>query len=697
MARKQKRRELDKQEAVKWAQRHTLATNHQQKLFDKFRDFFDVLYAVRSTKNVAPWRSKLYVPILAGKAWDFIAKLADIEPYFQAAIRDEWTVDEQNQPIYPPEVLDRAERISRKLSYDWKNPLERQSPRDKVFSTLVDTVATGTGLAKVSRCVTKKEYKAHEALGPSGMVDTENEIQMTVEEGHNTFEPVNIFNVRIAPFTQDLQAAPWIIIDGFSSLDELYQEGVYDEAQLAKIDADFRTDGDQMAQYNVARNRLMTSDDNVAVDDTVNLLKTHECYERNDEGEVVIQTYVENAGEDGGWLKIRELVDPYWHNLYPLQSFYIRRKPYSFWGESLFENNETLQYASNDLFNHYMDNLNLSLDGMVMMEENALVEDFVVAPGEMLIYRGEQPKQFKFNEPDPNQLSIVMQQIDKAVEAATVSQYASGNPNSAIDKTHGTATGVTRIMEAAEDKLGFMRSNFKSSMEGVGFMWLLNDQQFMDRPQEIPQQDANGKTAPMVVTPLDLQGVITITLDDDSLTPVSKEAKRQVMTQYIAQVQALAQSSLQQAMMMGTPEDILRLNYAALARDASMTYGQRFFSSYFLPATGAPLPAINKPKEIIDYKDAPEDVKRQMEQAAGFQPSNGTSPIQQKNDLVAQKQSVDAARLAHDATLGTMKLAHDATIGTMQLEHQKEMAAQTAKIAAKQPKQPVKGGQHAGK
>lgn len=650
---KQKRREELEKESLLWSQRWQTADSEQAKLFEKMKDYFDVMYAVRSYKNMAPWRSKIYIPILAGKAWDFIAKLADVEPRFVVTIRDEWELDETGKPVFPEEVNARAERISKKMDFDYKNAMQSQSPRDKIYSTLIDTVVAGSGFVEVTREVEEKNYKAHEATDENGNVNMDEELLQTITEGSNGIAPDSVFNWKFAPATNDVQSAPWIIHDGLETLDELKRCDEYDQEVLAQIDEDFQTDSDPTAQYSASRNRLLLTEDRVAADTSVKFLKTHKTWHRNEDGEVVIQKWVEGGTDstEGGWSRIQRLEDPFWHNKYNVQGFYIRRKPYSVWGESLFENNETLQYASNDVFNHYMDNLNLSLDGMIMMDENAYVEDFVVGPGEVLIYKNEQPKQFKFTEPNPGQLSMVMNTLNQGVEGATVSNYASGDTSSQSDKTQGTATGVSKIMEAAQDKLGFMKTNFKSSLEGVGYMWLLNDQQFMDRQAVIPTQTPDGMV-PSIVTPLDMQGIISLTIDDDSMTPVSKSGQREMNKEYRAEVQAMVNAATAQAQIMGTPEDMVRLDYRNLIRDVSFDYSKRSYAQYILP-NPAPKPAeapVDPPSKSLNYKDAPEDVKRQMEQEAGYQPSEEVSPQgikdSQNQTKIADQQAMDVHTVA---------------------------------------------------
>jgi hypothetical protein len=65
------------------------------------------------------------------------------------------------------------------------------------------------------------------------------------------------------------------------------------------------------------------------------------------------------------------------------------------------------------------------------------------------------------------------------------------------------------------------------------------------------------------------------------------------------------------------------------------------------------------PAESINYKDAPEDIKRQIEAQAGLQPSQMASPVQQQIDQKnAQQASQDA--------LATHKQAHDTTLAVDQ-------------------------------
>ena len=64
------------------------------------------------------------------------------------------------------------------------------------------------------------------------------------------------------------------------------------------------------------------------------------------------------------------------------------------------------------------------------------------------------------------------------------------------------------------------------------------------------------------------------------------------------------------------------------------------------------------PREDLNYKDAPEDIKRQMEQAAGYTPSQMISPVQQQADtkdkqLALQEQKQGSEMAMQEAQMGT--------------------------------------------
>lgn len=78
------------------------------------------------------------------------------------------------------------------------------------------------------------------------------------------------------------------------------------------------------------------------------------------------------------------------------------------------------------------------------------------------------------------------------------------------------------------------------------------------------------------------------------------------------------------------------------------------------------------PTETLNYKDAPEDIKRQIEEQAGMQPSVGTSPVQQEMDIkagTAQVSAIDAAHKHADIIAAQKVNASDAAVKVAALKH----------------------------
>ena len=105
------------------------------------------MYAVQSNENVAPWRAKIYVPIMASKAWDLIARLSSVLPYFRTRINDEVIVNMSGDMELPEEVRNRQKRLDAKLAHDYECGQD-EPMKLKVFDTMLDAVVAGTGFAK---------------------------------------------------------------------------------------------------------------------------------------------------------------------------------------------------------------------------------------------------------------------------------------------------------------------------------------------------------------------------------------------------------------------------------------------------------------------------------------------------------------------------------------------------------------------
>lgn len=570
-------------DSKKWSSRYDVAKTHQLPMFKRWAKWYDDMYAHVHNQQMAPWRSKVYMPIIASKVWDLISRFIQYRPGWDVKVRTlpVNTLSNEEFDAYMTEMSKRVEKVKMKLDYDYDNPLREESIPDELLGTMLDAAVTGQGVGRSYYCKKSTEYRNYVADGDS--VDFSKVSNKKAKEGYNDFQAINIFNFFISPNAKGLQKAPWVIVHDYIPVYELEKDPKYDQEKVKML----KTTGvtNEFAQYEAARNRLVTSQDTSSLDSTTKIAETFECWDK--ETNECVFYGLGQADKGSTWVELYREANVYWHKKYPFVPFYIRRKPYQFWGESLFENSETLQSAVNDIFNHFMDGHNMA-DGMLAIEEGSIVSPYVVEPGGEFHYRGEMPKQLRFPPPDAANMQTAMNLINGSIENATISQYASGIPNSSTDSTQGTATGVTRMMEAAAEKVGFMRSNFRRSWREVGQMWHSNTQQFMQTDVTF-EKKKNGEATYELLRPVDMIGIFGISIDDGSFEPVSKDEKRKNYLEFIQNLIAWQSTSVDQAERTGDPTDALRMNWNDIATRGAEHYGESL-SKFTLPTKVAETP-----------------------------------------------------------------------------------------------------------
>lgn len=594
-----------------WKERYDLAVSGQESMFEKFASWYDLMYAHINTSQYALWRSKVFIPIIPSKAWSMIAKFQSLQPGFEVSLYGDALNDENAQ--------ENAEKAQWKLEHDWDNPEFDDMMSDKLFSPLVDAVVTGTGIAKVPWCFGDSvRYEKH--TDETGEIDLTQDVKITNGHGYNDLIPHDIMATYIAPGAKNGYSAEWIILEDWVTFNQLERENeasggvLYDKDALAKA-KDMKSSTDRFASEKRSRTQIVSEEDTLTTDTTVSQIKRLECYEKSSGN---ISTIVVGDSGDGeeSFLELKCKANPYWHGKYPLVFFYVKRRPHTFWGQGVFEDTERLQSAFNDLFNHYMDNLNLSLDGMIMKQEGESYE-YVVEPGGEFLYKNNKPEQFKFPEPNATQFNTIMQFMESQVEDATVSQYATGTPNSATDKTAGTASGIMRLQEAAGDKIAFMRKNFGNALREIGRQWLSNNQQFLDRPFTLMGQE-NNLPAPVTIQPQDLQGQLVLRINDASMEPQSKDQQLAQFNAYADKMMQFAGASQAQAQATGGAAQPFYLDYTSLAQDFSLKLGRADFDKIIVTQED-----VVKKQEEMQQQVAQQDEQAFSQDAQSFGQLNG--------------------------------------------------------------------------
>lgn len=526
---------------TKWLSRYEIARKNQQSLFDDAKKNYEMLYAVIREEDYDPWRSKIFFPRLTAKIWQFIPKMVlDGGNGFRVKSRS------KDSDIEGADLHEEA------LDYQYNNPEFDEPMFKKLTEPLMDAAVTGKGFALIPWHAERRQVKqrmTEDVIDPETGETVEKVLRLGEEKviefisSYNDFQPVDRFSVFYSPAGKTLQKKHWFIIEDSKTPEELKVmvdengEEFYKNTEKLK---GLKSTIDEFAEHRHARENLLNETDPIRADDTVNNVRIFHCFERI--GNVI---YYEVVAPDND-ITIRPSAQlPYWHGKYPIQDFEIKPKPHSFEGESLFEVTGKLQRAVNSLFNHFFDSMNLSLDGMILAEENSLLSDYIVQPGGIIEYSGQKPEPWKMSEPNPNLLKIADDILSRAIDEVTVSPYAAGISNDVSDKTQGTATGILQLQKMAGEIMTYMRKCFKASIQGFGNMWLQNNQQFIDTTLYYDTVK-DGKREQLEINPAKLQGMYDLVVEDELEEVTSPEEDIQKITTLVNFMKDIQAQALQQ-------------------------------------------------------------------------------------------------------------------------------------------------------
>jgi hypothetical protein len=514
-----------------WQKRKRASAAAQQGLFDSFQRWYDNFYAVFQ-EDIAPWRSKVMDPKLASKALAVLAKVAltDPEPHLLPDSRYDFMKARNNEEL---------------LQWQMRNPEFDNPLFFSRYSALCDAAVTGTGIALLP-WTSKEKTIYRRKRDKDGLISMTEEEMIKKDIGYNDFVPWSIFRVFVEPGATSLHGARYVILQDFKTVEEIEEMseriGPFDSAGMDVLDElEDNEDGNQtnITQiYEQSRNRLLkylTGQTSTGI----RQIELWTCYDRQEN----TFTYLANKGEI--WLF--EHKNYYWHGKFPGVPFYIKPRALSFWGDGLFERTERLASANDSIINHFLDQLDISLNGVMMRDINTDIVVQDMRPGGEIAYDGIKPEMVEVPQPDAQSFSLARQVFSEAIDENTITGYESGQSSDSTDKTAGTARGVVAIQSAGSDILAFFQKTYGESCKQWFSMWLSNNQQFLDYDVAVRVLGENGKSFPKMLTPEDIvtQGTLNVDVEEDALRPRTKLAKQQATVAYVQEMMNMATVAMQ--------------------------------------------------------------------------------------------------------------------------------------------------------
>ena len=588
--------EEDKKLVKKWQDRLTAAEENQKKPFDKAKESYGIYYAIMSDEEKAKnWRSNTFLPVLPGKVREAKAKLSILEPRFQVTPADSWKV-KGKELVFDDEALSKAMKVSKKLDREFVNYSADGGlpPRATVDFATTDALVAGWGLALAPLSTYKKIYKKHESLKDeagedSAYVDMNKTIKKELLRVKTELVYIDIFKAYISPLAKSWERPFWIMLEredtyaGLIKKNGTKGEQVYNLPKELKDAKPVERKNDYAGVRDVSFD--FQADGSDFKDESVNLFTIFDCYDE-DEDEFLTFVLATIPGYDSTWFLARRMANPYNHGLIPIIPFHTKRRANSPFGESFLEISKDVQHAINASYNQFDDNAKISGETMAIVDKNSIVDGFDVRPGGTIEYdslNGEKPEPWVFNSPNPAVLGTQMEILERNLESGTTPQYASGQVNSNMDKTAGTKGGIGMLMEAANDKVSEMYRELKSSLLRYGYISMHNAQQYQNYIEVIDKPDMsrtgqqlakNKSVSAEFITPSELQESFDLDIDDESLLPMTRSERREMFVQYVQLLIEFQKASGQQVEMAGTPEDLLRLDWADVSKELGSEFGR---------------------------------------------------------------------------------------------------------------------------
>ena len=123
-------------ESALWSQRFETASTFQQPLFKKWAKWYEDMYAYVSKRpGAAPWRSGVYLPIIASKIWDLIARFIQYRPGWEVSIRSlpVNVLSKESFDTYMEDMNKKLEKVKMALDYDYDCPIREEPIQDELL------------------------------------------------------------------------------------------------------------------------------------------------------------------------------------------------------------------------------------------------------------------------------------------------------------------------------------------------------------------------------------------------------------------------------------------------------------------------------------------------------------------------------------------------------------------------------------
>jgi hypothetical protein len=444
------------------------------------------------------------------------------------------------------------------------------------------------------------------------------------------------------------------------------------------------------------------------------------------------------AGEDGRWctfapdhsyIQVRETPNPHKNGRIPFVIKYSQPLFDSFYGLGDFQRSRSLQFGRDGLRNFYFKGVKMNLIPPIVANSNGVLKH-TLDYREGAVMLETLPNSIRRLETSTAGLATYQAAMSD-LTGSLLSQYGTQNaslPGSeALNPSQGktpAAIGMYSSKEASRDgdELRHLEASIEQLMDGM--FSLVANIGTEDIPIALFAEDikdivdsgmgdlqelftnfklvAQGKAGELKINPSKLKGIeYRFNVTPDSTAKTNQQEQLANLERLIGTIGKF------QNIFKDDPR--VEVNWGAMMEAYEAVSGVKGAKNFVKYNPQAPAPHDVEmqmsqkpppPKQLLSYKDAPEDIKRQMEKADGYQPSeNPQTPdmvlkahqIDKKAEVDQAKMMLDAHKHTVDSGISHMQAQNQHVQAQAQQANQAQQAERTAQITEKSAKMKPKG------
>ena len=514
---------------------------------DLWEECYQIYRAYRKERDDD--KSNLFIPYLFGLIETVVPRITDTifakKPYLKPLPRE-------------PQDIEASESMQVLLDYQ----MDKCRFEEKITDAVKTATIYGTGYVKVywdkqTETVVRKKrrqltqpldiVKLMQELGmenASRYVEVEEEV--TRYEGVN-IEPLDIFDVYVDPYAEDIESARYVIhetLKPLSHLENMIKQGVYELPEGVKMKDIKESSPDREENSALDRQQdIGMANKPTNPEGMVNILE----YWENDRVVVLVNDeYV-----------VRDEKNPYHHKKIPIVKMVDTRVPKESDGIGEIEPNRYLQAELNTNRNQRIENVKMAINNMWAYQEGAIdPDDLKSKPNQAIPIRQGQNVNEVLQQFQPQRIhpsSYTEEDIIKRdmQETSGVTKYVRGIQPSGS----ATATEITSLQREANYRFKEKIRNIVRSIEKIGDLFVQLNQQFLTENQyiRVSNDRAEQTNIPLAqgmpqnsefqflnLSPESIMGEFDINVASSALEPL---ADRQVKRQQLLELWQIAMNN----------------------------------------------------------------------------------------------------------------------------------------------------------